>query len=120
MASFVRSINVFGLHGDTEFTQLNAEKILFTIGVLQNRINERFPSSGLLRVCREFNQLAQTLEIRAKELRHPIWLVRLGSILAVVAILFLFGYTTIWSIWSQSDLPDYKPTELVSATEITD
>lgn len=119
MSSLVKSLKVFGEEGNTQFTQLNAEKILATLGLLQNRIEERFPNSGLLKVCREFNQLARFLELKAKELRRPIWLVRIGSIIAVTSILCLFVYTfySIWKLGLSSDLPDYKPTELVSAAE---
>ncbi len=116
---FEKSLKVFGPEGDTQFTQLHAEKILFTIGLLQNRIGERFPDSGLLKVCREFNLLAKSLDQKTKKLRDPIWPVRISSFIAVAAILFMMGYSiySIWNIWSHSDLPDYKPTELVSATE---
>jgi len=119
MALFERSLKVFGPEGDTQFTQLHAEKILFTIGVLQNRIGERFPDSGLLKVCREFNLLAKSLDQKTKKLRDPIWPVRIASFIAVAAILFMMGYSiySIWNIWSHWNLPDYRPTELVSATE---
>lgn len=104
---------------ETQFTQLHAERILSTIQLLQNRIGERFPQSGLYKVCREFNLLAGQLNKKASLLRRPIWIVRIATIAAVTGVLLLLAFTafSIWTALSPSRLPDYKPTELVSATE---
>ena len=104
---------------DTQFTQLHAERILSTIQLLQNRIGERFPQSGLYKVCREFNLLAGQLHIKASLLRRPNWIVRIATFAAVsgVLLLLVFSAFSIWTALSSSGLPDYKPTELVSATE---
>ena len=65
------------------FSQLRAEQILLTIDKLEARIGERFPESGLRRVCQEFRQLAESSEGLARRLGEPIWPVRVATFLAV-------------------------------------
>lgn len=104
---------------DTQFTYLHADKILSTIQLLQNRIGERFPQSGLYKVSREFYFLSAHLHQKASQLRRPIWTVRIATIAAVTGILLLlvFSAISIWTTLNISSLPDYKPTKLVSAAE---
>lgn len=77
-----------------KFTELNPDSILKTIRQLEERILERFPESGLSRVCAEFFNLASETSQVAQELKRPIWLVRLASALAG---LLLFGLA-IWAL----------------------
>ncbi len=53
------------------------------------RIAERFPDSGLLQVCREFNHLAAQCATLARRLGPPIWPVRVAIILAVGLLIFV-------------------------------
>lgn len=64
------------------FTTLRAVAILKTLDRLEQRISERFPDSGLLGVCQEFNQLSVKSEELARRLQQPIWPVRLAAIAA--------------------------------------
>lgn len=64
------------------YTELRSEPILSTIAKLEARIQERFPDSGLSKVCQEFYVLAQRSEQLAQHLRKPIWPVRIIAILA--------------------------------------
>ena len=59
------------LHND-KFSVLRPALILSTIGRLEERIAVRFPESGLLRVCREFRELATESEALARHLAPPI------------------------------------------------
>lgn len=70
------------------YTELRAEPILSTISRLQQRIEERFPDSGLSKVCREFFNLSVRSELLVRNLTGPIWPVR---IIAILAALLLFG-----------------------------
>jgi hypothetical protein len=76
------------------YTALRAEAILKTICTLEHRIEERFPDSGLLAVCREFYQLAVRSDVLAKRLEKPIWLVRLAALVAS----FLLVGLALWAI----------------------
>ena len=71
------------------FTTLRSEAILKTLERLELRISERFPESGLLGVCKEFNQVFIKSELLAKRLETPIWPVRLAAMAASVLLLGL-------------------------------
>lgn len=74
------------------FTELRAQPILHTIQRLELRIQERFPDSGLSRVCKEFYVLALRSETLVKRLAAPLWPVRIFAILAVWFLLGMVGY----------------------------
>lgn len=74
-------------HG--RFTDLRADMILATIQRLENRIRERFPESGLLKVCAEFRNLAEELQDLAQKLGPPIWPVRAFAFAAAFLLLGL-------------------------------
>jgi len=77
------------------FTNLRAEAIQKTIHRLEQRISERFPDSGLLGVCKEFNQLSSRSMVLARQLQAPIWPVRLialgASGLLVLLVVWALG-----------------------------
>lgn len=75
-----------------KFTQLNATLILKTIERLELRISERFPESGLSRVCTEFRVLAYESEALARRLEPPIWSVRIVAIVSGVMLVGLAGW----------------------------
>ncbi|TNE51876.1 MAG: hypothetical protein EP344_16350 [Bacteroidetes bacterium] len=72
-----------------KFTDLNPSSILQTICGLENRIQQQFPDSGLLQVCKEFHNLAVQSEKLARQLGPPIWPVRVVTILAAGLLLFV-------------------------------
>ncbi len=88
--SFSGKITVGG-----KFTELRSELILVTIEKLEQRIGDRFPDSGLQRVCREFRQLAGEADVVARRLRSPIWPVRVVSLTAGTLIVCL----VVWALW---------------------
>lgn len=72
--------------GAGKFTQLNAALILKTIERLEARIGQRFPDSGLTRVCAEFRVLAHESENLARRLEAPIWPVRIAAYAAAALL----------------------------------
>jgi hypothetical protein len=74
------------------FTELRAKPILSTIDKLSLRIAERFPESGLSKVCKEFYNLAVRSELLVRHLAFPIWPVRIFAILAVMLLLGLVAF----------------------------
>ncbi len=76
------------------YTVLRAEPILNTIDRLCLRVEERFPDSGLSKVCQEFHHLAVRSEVMAGNLAAPIWPVRIIAILAVLLLLGLFSFAS--------------------------
>jgi hypothetical protein len=72
-----------------KYTRLNADMLLKTIERLEQRINDRFPDSGLGRVCAEFRSLSHDSEALARHLGRPIWPVRIAAWMAVVLLVGL-------------------------------
>lgn len=74
------------------FTELRAEPILNTISRLSQRIEERFPGSGLSQVCHEFFALAQRSEKLVRRLALPIWPVRIFAIMTASVLIGLVAF----------------------------
>lgn len=90
-------LSPLGREADTKgkFTQLKAGLILKTIERLEQRILQRFPDSGLSRVCAEFRTLAYETEAIALRLAPPIWPVRIAAFVAAGLLLGL----VVWALW---------------------
>ena len=75
------------------FRELNPEKIIETIKVLNNRINERFPGSGLNQVCAELCQIATESRERALSIARPNMLVRImvGVIISISILVLVYS-----------------------------
>ncbi|MBO0758945.1 MAG: hypothetical protein J2P54_24125 [Bradyrhizobiaceae bacterium] len=57
------------------YRQLNASDIVKTIRILEQRIRERFPGSGLAAVCHELGEVGETTQRRARAIAVPnLWL----------------------------------------------
>jgi hypothetical protein len=69
------------------YRALDATRILATVGRLCERIDERFPGSGLGGVCRELQVLARDGQTRSRELGRPILWLRVCTIAVALAIL---------------------------------
>ena len=74
---------------------LDAVKIRETIAALEERIELRFPGSGLKEICSSINEIAKRTEQRSREINQPIWWVRaigwsLVAILLVLAFVIPF------------------------------
>jgi len=67
------------------YRSLDPAKIIATLGALEERIGQRFPGSGLSRVCSEVVELAKQTSKRIADVSRPIWGLRL-SLLALLAI----------------------------------
>ncbi len=73
------------------YSELKCDLILKTLDQLQRRIHERFPNSGLSKVCAELRQVGDGVAQLIERLRRPIWSVRI----VVVAIITLLIAATI-------------------------
>lgn len=80
------------------YRSLNPDRIVATIELLQNRIDERFPGRGLSRLCGELLAVAREDRERAAWVRRPNLWIR-GS----VAGLLLAG--TLATVWAMVSLP---------------
>jgi hypothetical protein len=67
------------------YRSLNPAKLVETLHKLQSRIDERFPESGLSRVCAKVEQEARAVVRRAEVLARPNWVLRIGITILVAA-----------------------------------
>lgn len=75
-----------------QYTTLKPDLIVSTVERLQQRIGDRFPDSGLLRVCSEFHQLATECADLARRLEPPFWPVRVAALAAAILLVGLVGW----------------------------
>jgi hypothetical protein len=71
---------------------LDPERIVYTIAKLARRIEERFPGSGLARLCADLQDIGEHTKERLDEIQRPItwlrtltWLMAAAVVLAVIA-----------------------------------
>src|ERR1700760_3025850 len=69
-----------GRHGQV----LDSAKIVSTIDVLRARIHDRFPNSGLARVCAELSDIARRTDSRVDALARPYYGLRFLAFLVVI------------------------------------
>ena len=74
------------------YRRLDPHRITETLGTLQARICERFPESGLSKVCAELTAIANEARKRARHLSRPNLFLRTASALVVVAGLAAIVY----------------------------
>jgi hypothetical protein len=72
--------------------RLDPDQVTATIVTLERRIEERFPSSKLGRLCGELRQLSAKAALRTAWIRRPLFSVRLG----VFGLILAFGLL-LWS-----------------------
>lgn len=74
---------------------LKVDLILATIYRLHKRIEERFPHSGLLKVCKELIKEGEKNKENLQKLTGPIWWLRGLSIFAIIVVLSLVVVTIV-------------------------
>lgn len=75
---------------ESEFTNdvLKPQKIVDTIHRLQKRIGQRFPDSGLFRVCGQLHDISENMKKRAQWIGQPVqWLRILGWIICATIVI---------------------------------
>lgn len=70
------------------YRSLDSEKIVATVEALQRRIEERFPASGLSRVCQELLSIARESQERAAWIAKPQHALRaiIGVLIAIIIV----------------------------------
>lgn len=72
------------MHQTHKYKALEPDKIIATLAKLHQRIGERFPNSGLYRVCEELTMMVQATSARAANISRPnLWLRALLALLAL-------------------------------------
>jgi hypothetical protein len=82
------------------YRSLDSEKIVETIGTLCRRIDERFPDSGLGRVCREL------LTVAGESQKRSAWIAKPQRVLRVLTWLLVAGLAAVLAaVLANSALP---------------
>ena len=79
---------------------LQPKRIVSTIELLNQRIDERFPDAGLKQVCSNVLVLAKNMESRAVWIGRPVVWLRVVTWLVVVAIVVLTVGPFVWALLS--------------------
>lgn len=98
---------------DTQYTELNVDRILKTLDTLSMRIIERFPGSGLSQVSSELQGVGAEVKVLVEKLEHPIWVVRIAVMIGIVVLITLTGVTIYYSAKLSTELngvPDFIQT----------
>lgn len=90
------------------YESLQADEIIATVGRLKQRIDDRFPDSGLGRVCDHLHGISRQASERARWIKQPIVRLRIGTWLLVAALVVVIGYVVLWILSQRADfnLPD--------------
>jgi hypothetical protein len=75
------------------YTQLEADKVLETVRSLRARIGERFPESGLSRICGELETVCARSKERIEGISQPIWPLRIVRYALLILIPLGIGIT---------------------------
>ncbi len=103
------------------YRQLDLGKIILTIETLRGRIAERFPESGLSKVCEEMLRVSQNVAARCEEITKPILGIRLVTyvlaslVLAAPVLVFIYLSTpsTTPDMWQFIQVLEAGSNELV-------
>lgn len=94
--------------GKPQALRLDPQRIEQTISQLLNRINERFPGSGLSNVCRHLLEISRGAERMTHWLGRPLWAFRLAGVIimlvlvaAIIAQFFFLDWKDTKVVWSE-------------------
>lgn len=72
--------------GVMSYEALDPAKIIQTIEILQNRIDQRFPGSGLSKVCAEILKIGEHAQARSEWIARPLYSLRVATVLLILLI----------------------------------
>ena len=73
--------------GPPSTLSLDPERIVWTISQLSHRIDERFPASGLGRLCRSLLEVGEQTKARLDAIQRPVWWLRVATWLMAALVL---------------------------------
>jgi hypothetical protein len=81
----------------TDYLRLDADRIVATARRLRQRVEQRFPDSGLARVAQELVRVAELAQQRASAIARPNWALR-AAVVALVALILAGLAATAFSL----------------------
>ena len=95
---------------------LDSNKIVNTIQILHRRVNERFPDSGLSKVCLELCTIAKDSKSRCDWISKPQIMLRVGVSMVIILILVIL-LVGIASLVSFSSVPEIEFTDFLQVLD---
>lgn len=81
-----------------KYSELNTVHILNTLQEVKDRIHQHFPESGLGGVACELHEVGKAIVQLVERLRQPIWALRVGTVLASLALIAFAGWVMVMAI----------------------
>src|SRR5690242_1974477 len=78
----------------SRFRELRGERIVETVERLAQRIDERFPGSGLSGLCHHLHAVAAAAADDVPRLGRPIWPLRFFVVAAIVGLVAAVGWVS--------------------------
>ncbi|MCA9404828.1 MAG: hypothetical protein KC897_13650, partial [Candidatus Omnitrophica bacterium] len=69
------------------YRSLDSTKLIGTIAILHERIQNRFPQSGLAKIGRELLEVARQAKVKCDDIQRPNYWLRAGAVVAIIIIL---------------------------------
>ncbi|HFA50820.1 MAG TPA: hypothetical protein ENJ95_17570 [Bacteroidetes bacterium] len=89
-----------------KYSELNPRHIISTLEEVIQRIGGTFPGSGLGKVATELKEVGKCAIQLVKELRHPLWSLRILTITAIVSLITFAIWLSILTIRVSTSLKD--------------
>ena len=94
------------INDNAQYFELDDHEIIKTTQILQARVEERFPGSGLAKVAGKVASIAQGSQQRIHKLVQPYWPLRILTFVLMGLTLALLGYVISGMItWDAPDSP---------------
>ena len=100
----------------SSYSQLDADKVLETLGALRARIAERFPERGLNKVCAELEAVCGRSRERIQWIARPNWPLRITRYL-LLAIILVGVVATVAALRPGVDTPPLTLVEFIQTLE---
>ena len=84
--------------GPASTLSLDPERIVQTISQLNHRIDERFPDSGLGRVCTSLLEVGEQTKDRLDAIERPVWWLRVATWL-IAALVLVGAIAAVRAVW---------------------
>ena len=99
---------------------LDPQKIVDTIELLNQRIAERFPESGLNRVCGQLHDISENMKKRAEWVEQPVYWLRILTwlVCAVIVVFALAPFYWLGDIATGLELGDWEGGKLVAFIQL--
>ena len=97
------------------YETLNPEEVIATVGRLKQRIEDRFPGSGLGRVCLRLLEISHQASERAKWIERPIIRLRIGTWLLAAALVAVIGFVLYWLKSQRADFDLAEAVQMIDA-----